>query len=40
MSGPKAVGRLQEGGVARPYEEGIDRLLYEIERSKLAKSAV
>jgi glycosyltransferase involved in cell wall biosynthesis len=39
-NGPKAVGRLQEGGVARPYEEGIDRLLYEIERSKLAKSAV
>ena len=38
-SGPEAVAALQEGGVARPYEHGVDRLLEAISIARLVKSA-
>jgi glycosyltransferase involved in cell wall biosynthesis len=38
-SGPAAVAALQEGGVATPYEEGVDRLLQAVARAKLVESA-
>jgi glycosyltransferase involved in cell wall biosynthesis len=31
QSGPAAVARLEAGGMARPYEEGLDRLLAAVE---------
>lgn len=39
-SGPAAVEALQEGGVPRPYEEGVDRLMQEIETINVFPSAV
>jgi glycosyltransferase involved in cell wall biosynthesis len=38
-SGPAAVESLQEGGFAKPYEEGLDRLLQAIADRKLVKTA-
>jgi glycosyltransferase involved in cell wall biosynthesis len=38
-SGPAAIAALQEGGLARPYEEGIGRLLEAIAETKLVQSA-
>lgn len=37
-SGPAAVAALQEGGLARPYEEGVDHLLEAIASAKLMKA--
>lgn len=37
-SGPAAVAALQEGGLAKPYEDGIDRLLQSIEHTKYVQS--
>jgi glycosyltransferase involved in cell wall biosynthesis len=39
-AGPAAVEALQEGGVARPYEDGVNRLLDAISSVRLSKSAV
>ena len=39
-AGPAAVEALQEGGVARPYEDGVHRLLDAISSVRLSKSAV
>ncbi len=39
-NGPAAVAALQQDGLARPYEEGLDRLLAAIAGAKLAASAV
>jgi len=38
-NGPAAVEALQEGGLPRPYEDGVDHLLSTIARSKLVESA-
>jgi glycosyltransferase involved in cell wall biosynthesis len=38
-SGPVAVEALQEDGLPRPYEDGIDQLLGAMVRNKLVKSA-
>ena len=38
-SGPAAVEALQEGGLPRPYEAGVDDLLGSIARAKLVESA-
>jgi glycosyltransferase involved in cell wall biosynthesis len=37
-SGPAAVAGLQQGGLARPYEEGVDRLLQAVTRATLVES--
>ncbi len=39
-NGPAAVAALQEDGLARPYEEGIDQLFAAIEGAQLSRSAV
>jgi glycosyltransferase involved in cell wall biosynthesis len=39
IRGPEAVAALQEGGLAKPYEEGVDRLFQAIASEKLVKSA-
>ena len=36
-NGPKAVAALQEGGLSRPHEEGMDRLLHAIDERKPSK---
>jgi glycosyltransferase involved in cell wall biosynthesis len=38
-SGPAAVAALQQDGVARPYEEGVDRLLRAVATARLVKSS-
>lgn len=38
-AGPAAVAALQEGGLAKPYEEGVDRLFEAIASTKLVKAA-
>jgi glycosyltransferase involved in cell wall biosynthesis len=37
-NGPAAVAALQQDGVARPYEEGMDRLMLAVEATTLIKS--
>jgi glycosyltransferase involved in cell wall biosynthesis len=39
-NGPRAIADLQEDGLALPYEEGVDRLLYQIQTSRLVQSVV
>lgn len=36
-NGPKAVAALQEGGLSRPHEEGMDRLLHAIDEQTPSK---
>jgi glycosyltransferase involved in cell wall biosynthesis len=38
-AGPAAVAALQEAGLAKPYEEGVDRLFEAIASTKLVKAA-
>lgn len=38
QAGPVAVAALQEGGLPRPYEDGVDTLLTEVKKLKLAES--
>ena len=38
-NGPAAVAALQQDGIARPYEEGLDRLMQAVEGARLVKSA-
>ena len=39
VSGPAAVEALQEGGLPRPYEEGLDQLLVRMKEAKSLHSA-